>query len=480
MALINCDECGAEVSSKAAACPKCGNPLQPAARQHQPLPIGAPPSLPASNKRRLGVGLGALLLAVIAFMVFESRSPTPPTGQAAASTEASAATTDAAAASDAAAAEAAAAKVAENTAAADAASVASAAAALAADRKCTADLKCAGDKYSSVSDSQCEGMIEAHAREIAKWDYKVEREHWYTPFTGSMSWTGDTHQNITYHGDQAKFQNGFGAWQRQRYSCVFNIASQKVTAAYFDMEGPEAMYDAAAGERAAAQSDSKPSPPAAPDQSGTTASADSASQPQFTVPASAETITASFDCKKAHSTSEMLICGDADLAALDRDLATLYAQAKAASPDKQAFADMTRQNWNWRQRTCIDKACLVTWYADQRQRFLNILNPSAQTAQEQGQAVQPTSAAPSSFATSFNCPSATYLDEKAICSDPGLAAMDVEMAATYAAAARTGDSEKLASDQRDWLAVRRDCASDLNCLRHAYGVRTDQLRHWHG
>ncbi|PRZ56138.1 OB-fold protein [Paraburkholderia fungorum] len=38
MALIKCDECAAEVSSKAAACPKCGNPLlvQPAAKTQPP------------------------------------------------------------------------------------------------------------------------------------------------------------------------------------------------------------------------------------------------------------------------------------------------------------------------------------------------------------------------------------------------------------------------------------------------------------
>jgi len=477
MALINCDECGAKVSSKAVSCPKCGNPLQPAARQHQPPPISAPPPLPASNKRRLGAGLGALLVAVIAFMVFEGRSPTSPSDQAAATVESTPTVADAAAASDAAAA-AEAAKVAQNAAAAEAASVASAAAALAADQKCVADLQCAGDKYNADAAIPCERMIETRARKIAKWDYKVEREHWYSPFTDSFSWTGASHQNITFHGDQAKFQNGFGAWQRQRYSCVFNIASQKVTGAYFDMEDFEAREDATAGERAVTQNDSPP--PAVPDRSGTAASIDTASVAQFTVPTPAETITASFDCKKAHSTSEMLICGDADLAALDRDLATLYAQAKAAAPDKQAFADMTRQNWNWRQRTCIDKACLVTWYADQRQRFLNILNPPAQAVQEQGQAAPPTTAAATSFTTSFSCSSVTYLDEKAICGDPGLAAMDLEMAATYAAAASTGDSERLASDQRDWLAVRRDCASDLNCLRHAYGVRTDQLRRWHG
>jgi hypothetical protein len=88
-------------------------------------------------------------------------------------------------------------------------------------------------------------------------------------------------------------------------------------------------------------------------------------------------IEASFDCKKAHSTSEMLICGDAELAALDRDLAVLYTQAKAAAPDKRAFAAVTKQNWNWREHNCRDKACLVSWYADQKQRFVDILSPKA-------------------------------------------------------------------------------------------------------
>jgi uncharacterized protein len=39
----------------------------------------------------------------------------------------------------------------------------------------------------------------------------------------------------------------------------------------------------------------------------------------------------------------MLICGDAELAQLDRDLAQLYAQPKAAAPDKKAFAKESRR-----------------------------------------------------------------------------------------------------------------------------------------
>jgi hypothetical protein len=112
-----------------------------------------------------------------------------------------------------------------------------------------------------------------------------------------------------------------------------------------------------------------------------------------------EPIQTSFDCKKAHSTSEMLICGDSELAALDRDLAQIYAQAKAVAPDKQAFANMTRQNWNWREHNCRDKGCLIGWYADQKRRFANVLNQDSQlnageAAKQQSPVVQEEASAP--------------------------------------------------------------------------------------
>ncbi|MGS1028816.1 OB-fold protein [Burkholderia glumae] len=47
MALVKCSECGSDVSDKAAACPKCGNPMSPVAyRESQP-----------QRKKKAGVGL---------------------------------------------------------------------------------------------------------------------------------------------------------------------------------------------------------------------------------------------------------------------------------------------------------------------------------------------------------------------------------------------------------------------------------------
>ncbi|MFP4898768.1 TonB family protein [Paraburkholderia sp. BR14261] len=82
----------------------------------------------------------------------------------------------------------------------------------------------------------------------------------------------------------------------------------------------------------------------------------------------------SFDCKKARSPSEKLICSDEELAALDLNLATVFAQAKAVAPDIRVFAEAARQNWNWRNANCFDKTCLVTWFNAQRDRLVAILN----------------------------------------------------------------------------------------------------------
>lgn len=433
MALINCDECGAEVSSKATACPKCGNPLH--AMQPGNLP---PPAVAVSNRssngRKLGGGAAIFLIAVIAFILYESGSSTGRSQETAP------------------------------------ASIRATSPDSAGPTPAAAEPAPAIPQPTSVDSSRL--YADYQANEVAADNKYKGRLLAVTGTLGSIKkdFTDDTYLGIVTDNEFMPIHADLRAeYVAQAASLEKGQSITVVCTGNGMIVGSPMLKDCAiaASQRAptAVQPQVQPQPQS-------TAEVPQPDQVVVEAPA----ITASFDCKKAHSTSEMLICGDADLATLDRNLATLYGQAKAAAPDKKAFAEMTRQNWNWRQQNCTDKACLVSWYADQKQRFSNILNPPAQAAQDQGQAVPLTNAAPTSFKTSFDCSSSTYLDEKAICGDPGLAAMDVEMAATYAAAASAGNNEKLASDQRDWLALRRDCASDLNCLRHAYGVRIDQIR----
>jgi uncharacterized protein len=88
----------------------------------------------------------------------------------------------------------------------------------------------------------------------------------------------------------------------------------------------------------------------------------------------APAIRASFDCEKARSDAEHLICNDAQLAAADVDLAKLFASAKAAVMDQDAFKEHAREQWDYRERSCHDRDCLVQWYASQRQWLTKIVD----------------------------------------------------------------------------------------------------------
>lgn len=76
-------------------------------------------------------------------------------------------------------------------------------------------------------------------------------------------------------------------------------------------------------------------------------------------------ISASFDCTKARSNAERIICGDAQLANADLELAALFAKAKAAATDQDTFRTRARAAWTYRESNCHDRECLVRWYADQ-------------------------------------------------------------------------------------------------------------------
>ncbi|GGD61083.1 hypothetical protein GCM10010985_13950 [Caballeronia grimmiae] len=79
--------------------------------------------------------------------------------------------------------------------------------------------------------------------------------------------------------------------------------------------------------------------------------------------ANAGTYQTSFDCTRARSTPEYLICHDVELATADLLLAQLVQRAQGAVVDKAALAERLRKQWNYRQQKCVDKPCLAAWYA---------------------------------------------------------------------------------------------------------------------
>lgn len=83
----------------------------------------------------------------------------------------------------------------------------------------------------------------------------------------------------------------------------------------------------------------------------------------------------SFDCDKARSIPEYLICHDPLLAEDDRELAQLYQQAKVSVTDSAGLKERMRKQWNYREKHCRDRRCLSDWYLSQK----DVMRKVAQT-----------------------------------------------------------------------------------------------------
>ena len=78
---------------------------------------------------------------------------------------------------------------------------------------------------------------------------------------------------------------------------------------------------------------------------------------------------ASFDCAKAQTNVEKMICVDADLSKLDEDLAVAYA---AALKDKgNAGFRQTQKQWVAQRNSCTEVACVKDAYVKRVAEFLS-------------------------------------------------------------------------------------------------------------
>lgn len=83
--------------------------------------------------------------------------------------------------------------------------------------------------------------------------------------------------------------------------------------------------------------------------------------------AQAETATKagpSFDCAKATSSAELLVCSHPDLAAADRALAQAFRAALAGAPDKSALRKGQSEWLRGRRDACTDVECMLAAYAE--------------------------------------------------------------------------------------------------------------------
>jgi len=79
-------------------------------------------------------------------------------------------------------------------------------------------------------------------------------------------------------------------------------------------------------------------------------------------------------------------------------------------------------------------------------------------------------------AAGFDCNKASTLVEKAICSDSELSKLDDLLMISYKEAlGNISDTDKLKSEQRDWLSNTRNKCQDADCLKRAYNKRISAI-----
>ncbi|AOM40490.1 lysozyme inhibitor LprI family protein [Xenorhabdus hominickii] len=88
---------------------------------------------------------------------------------------------------------------------------------------------------------------------------------------------------------------------------------------------------------------------------------------------------ASFDCTKAFSKTEKLICNTSVLSQADDALYVDYLQAKIATGNSDDFKKLVKQNWKLREKNCDTEKCLLDWYKKSTElyRLISANQPSS-------------------------------------------------------------------------------------------------------
>ena len=80
---------------------------------------------------------------------------------------------------------------------------------------------------------------------------------------------------------------------------------------------------------------------------------------------------ASFDCSRARSASEKMICSDAELFQLNHRVGQAYTRARDMTADRAAFQRQNDVEARRRESICRDRGCLLRWYAYRRIQLVN-------------------------------------------------------------------------------------------------------------
>lgn len=80
---------------------------------------------------------------------------------------------------------------------------------------------------------------------------------------------------------------------------------------------------------------------------------------------------ASFDCSRARSAPEKMICSDAQLFQLNHEVGRVYARARDATADRAAFRRQNDLEARRRESICRDRGCLLRWYSYRRDQLMS-------------------------------------------------------------------------------------------------------------
>lgn len=91
------------------------------------------------------------------------------------------------------------------------------------DAECLKDLACYAEKGIVAAGVYCKDDVERLAKHSVKWvDGTFEQKF------SHYRWADQSAGIVTFIGDKAEFQNGFGAYTRVIYECDLNVATNKV------------------------------------------------------------------------------------------------------------------------------------------------------------------------------------------------------------------------------------------------------------
>ncbi len=204
---------------------------------------------------------------------------------------------------------------------------------------------------------------------------------------------------------------------------------------------------------------------------------------------------AGFNCAKASTKVEKLICGDPRLSDADGRLHEVFAQQRQALSEADAKQlQQAQRQWlkvrNQRFSSCGDDIdCAVAVYEERiteiqgGQSSKTRLSLSSVSEDDSADSPAPTHSASSLKPAGFNCAKASTKVEKFICDNPRLSDADGRLHEVFSEqrqALPEADAKQLQQAQRQWLKVRNqrfsNCGDDIDCAVAVYEERITEIQ----